>query len=119
MKNTYLLLLILLIFSSCSESQNNENTIHNALDIQNSSPILLSGINSFDCIMCFGNINRKYGSILKEFQIPQSNRFLFVKNTRKVAQHNFLKNYVQLDSSFNNQLIQNKYLIKKIEKNLA
>ena len=91
MKNIFLLLIILLLINSCGEP-----SIINDLDIQNNSSILISGINSFDCIMCFGNINQKYKSIINEFQIPKTNRFVFVKNTRKVAGPNFLKNYVQL-----------------------
>jgi hypothetical protein len=110
MKNIFLLLIILLLINSCGEP-----SISNDLDIQNNSSILISGINSFDCIMCFGNINQKYKSIINEFQIPKTNRFVFVKNTRKVAGPNFLKNYVQLDSTFNTQLIQDESLIKKIE----
>lgn len=116
MKSIYYLLIALLAINSCKSPENN---LISDLGVGNDRPVLISGINSMDCIMCFGNINRKYENIVSSCQIPKENRFFYVKNTRKIAQSEFLKNYLNIDSSSSIKLIQDEELIKKIDDRLT
>ncbi len=113
MKNIGLILIVCVTINSCSRTRSSE--LHHVLEVDNSNEIIIVSINAFDCISCFGTINIELKKAFKKYLIPSQNRFLYIYNTRKKAQRNFLDNYVKLDSSFKFIHLNDENIIKQIE----